>query len=452
MASHDLANLFNELVDKLGRNKRLLRAAARLAPFVGASIAEFISTGEKEEIISAIRGITEEQTERVLEQIQILLHEEEQSCLAPIAIVGSGNLEMLLHSPSCDSITLGAKHSVKVDDLWGGSGVNFAARLLSVGRVVLPVLTIADDHAGRQIMDSLGFMADKGGIKNETQALWSKMNLFNGAVQTPTSVLIIHQGERTVFRQQIETSVEYVTQLESQIDHMYSICDAPSTLLIGHVPRGLESPESIASVVQYAIEKYRNRTLIYSVFGSSQLRLGWKYWEKQIADNIDIFQLNLSEAKRFFSDSDQPATIHTVLDCLRRMRVSAVLTMDKFGALAIHAESDDIYVAWPIVDANDVIDSTGAGDAFAAGMVSVLSDIGPAFTTHDFVHALVEASRWAGAACTTIGGAGCEPGKELASFVQNNANCKRNNVETRRPFNVQELLTFIDLAFNRERN
>lgn len=228
---------------------------------------------------------------------------------------------------------------------------------------------------------------------------------------------------------------------------MFSTCDAPSAVLIGHVPRGIETPESTMSVLEHAINKYRNRTLIYTVLGSSQLRLGWKFWQKHISDNINVFQLNLSEAKDFFSEDAQPATINTVLDCLREMRVSAVLTMDKFGALAIHSKSDDIYVAWPIVNAYDVVDSTGAGDAFAAGMVSVLSDIGPAFTENDFQLALVEGSRWAGATCTTIGGAGRAPGKELSAFVENNKKCKRNNVETRKPINMQELLTFIDLAF-----
>ncbi len=446
MPNHDLTYRVKELFRKLGP-ERLLRAAARLAPIIGASAAELIPTRDTQEIILAIQDMTEGQTERILEQIRILLLEEEQSCLAPIAVVGSGNLEMLLHSPSSDSLTLGAKHSVKVHDLWGGSGVNFAARLLSVGRAVLPVLPIADDRAGRQIMLELQSIAAEAGIERETQGFWTELALFNRDVQTPTSVLIIHRGERTAFRQQVETGAKYLPLLMNQIDRMYSICDAPSALLIGHVPRGLETPEATASVVEHAIDKYRNRTLIYTVLGSSQLRLGWRFWQNHISDNINVFQLNLAEAKSFFAEGDQPATINTVLERLREMQVSAVLTMDKFGALAIHSGSDDIYVAWPPVDADDVIDSTGAGDAFAAGMVSILSDIGPAFTAHDFVHALGEGSRWAGAACTTVGGAGRSPGKELSGFVENNESCKRNNVETRRPLNMQELLTFIDLAF-----
>ncbi len=428
--------------------QKLVRAAAQLAPIVGASIAELIPNGESEAIVAAMRSITEEQTKRLLRQLESLTNETGTPHTAPIAVIGSGNLEMLLHSPSSDTIELGSKHSVKVESLCGGSGVNFAARLLSVGRVVLPVLPIKNDHAGKQILAFLQSAAKDAGILGDIRDLWQRMALFNSEVSTPTTVFIVHGSERTAFRQQVETGDGYLTQMKNQIEQLFAICDAPSALMIGHVPRGRETPEKTVEVLDYLIDRYRNRTLIYSVMGSSQLRLGWRFWEKHIRENMSVFQLNLSEAKSFFSADGKPCTTEAAIDHLKKMGVSAIITMDRFGAIATHSHSEDIYIAWPLVNAADVIDSTGAGDAFAAGAVSVLSEVGRGYSTHDFEHALAEGSRWAGAACTTLGGAGRSPGKELAAFVDKNPRSRSNNIETRRHCSLQELLTFVDLAYD----
>lgn len=441
-----MLKLYDKIKDKFYKlpKNRILRASALFAPIVGASIAELISTGDTEKILQEVRKITEEQSERLLRQLDYLT---EECTKAPIAVIGSGNLELLLHSPRDGRVVLGEKHSVKVDSLWGGSGVNFTIRLLSVGRPVLPILPIADDHAGKQIIKAIKAAAKEGNILEDMQKQWGNLSLFNSCVTTPTTVLVIHESDRTAFRQQAETADGYIDQLITQIDQLYSVCDSPSTLMIGHVPRGKTTPEETAVVVEHLLDKYRNRTLIYTVFGSSQLKLGWKYWENHIRDNIDVFQLNLSEAKAFFSNEGKPATIEEILKHFRSMNIWAVITMGKFGAIAIHSGSDDIYVIWPLVNSMDVCDSTGAGDAFAAGMVSVLSDIGREFSIHDFEQALSEGSRWASAACLVRGGSGRFPKKELAEFIDGNDRSKYNNVETRRHRSLHEVLTFIDLAF-----
>nr|VFK46564.1 MAG: Sugar or nucleoside kinase, ribokinase family [Candidatus Kentron sp. SD] len=442
-----IRNMFEKLF-RNASNEKIARATARLIPIVGSGMAELIPDKDIEKIIGEIHGITVEQTELLTRRLQEITQDDGQreNCGA-IAIVGSGNLEMLLHSPRTERIILGEKHSVRVETLWGGSGVNFARRLLSTGHIVLPVLPIAEDHAGKQIRDAMKMSAREGGIWEKIHEYWGQLKLFNSSVKTPTSVLVIHESERTAFRQQAKTKEGYPNQLKAQIDSLYSFCDSPSALLVGHVPRGNESPESIAEVLDYLLGKYRNRTLIYAVLGSSQLQLGWKFWETRIKDDIDIFQLNLSEAKRFFSDGDRPATVEIVLDHLREMNVSTVLTMDKFGAIATFSRSNDIFVVWPLIDSSDVYDSTGAGDAFAAGMISVLAGVGKGFSGHDFETALAEGAKWAGAACRTAGGSGYAPGKELSTFIENNTECKRNNVETRKYDNTRELLRLVDLAY-----
>jgi sugar/nucleoside kinase (ribokinase family) len=447
MNSENQYDDIKKLLDCLPREK-LLYASARIAPIVGASIAELLPIGDNQKIVSAMQQITEDQTERLLKQLQNLIKEADGQNNSPIVVIGSGNLEMLLHSPNNDSITLGAKHSVKVESIWGGSGVNFTTRLLSVGRMALTVLPIANDQAGKQIIHAMKSAAEEGCILDEIQKYWSNMSLFNSEVYTPTTVLLIHGTDRTVFRQEVKTGDRYIKQMKNQIDKLFSICKTPSALMIGHVPCGSETSESTAEVIDYLINKYKNKTLIYSVLGSSQLKLGWRFWEKHIRNNISVFQLNLSEAKFFFGDSGKPATTDNVLNKLRQMRVSAVLTVDKFGAIAIHSQSEDIYMALPVIDSADVLDSTGAGDAFAAGMASVLYDIGAGYTKYDFKQALAEGSRWASAACTIQGGAGRWPGKELAGFIDRNERCRYNNVEIRTYHSLREILTFLDRVYD----
>ena len=66
-----------QLVDRLPRAK-LLRAAARLAPIVGARIAELIPTGDSQRIAHAIRKITDEQTDRALDSLEAAIREVEK--------------------------------------------------------------------------------------------------------------------------------------------------------------------------------------------------------------------------------------------------------------------------------------------------------------------------------------------------------------------------------------
>ena len=89
--------------------------------------------------------------------------------------------------------------------------------------------------------------------------------------------------------------------------------------------------------------------------------------------------------------------------------------MDKFGAICSYkGGSDGIVISWPIDIA--VKDSTGAGDTFAAGVVSKLAGKSD-FSVYAFTEAIVEGRAWSAFACTMIEGAGEIPDKnELTRF------------------------------------
>jgi sugar/nucleoside kinase (ribokinase family) len=97
-------------------------------------------------------------------------------------------------------------------------------------------------------------------------------------------------------------------------------------------------------------------------------------------------------------------------------RITAVLTLDRFGALGTFCGSRDVVFA-PSFALEDFEDSTGAGDAFGAGLVHSLCQAGRQPTFDCFCAAIKEARLWSAHACTTRGAASqCPSRQELAAF------------------------------------
>ncbi len=100
-----------------------------------------------------------------------------------------------------------------------------------------------------------------------------------------------------------------------------------------------------------------------------------------------------------------------------------VVTLERFGAIGQLAGSDRPVAAWPFV-LDDLVDSTGAGDAMGSGIVASMAiddfeatEITDA-TRLDRFEAALDFGRVCGAhACTTAGGATrCPSLESLAAF------------------------------------
>jgi|GEM_PF-2240784 len=362
-----------------------------------------------------------------------------------VIVIGSGNLEFLLR-PEDSSVVLGSKHRVTRDCYVGGSGVNISRRLLSRGIGVLPVLSIGDDDAGHQILHSLASAAREGGIDELVQPIWSEHQLVNPAVQTPTSAILVHSNQRTIFQQRLGTAAGYLAALESRFDQGIGSSLGCDAVVLGHVPAGQDGDESAGATVKRLIEKIPSDVWSYVVLGGSQLRLGWEYWKDHLCEPIDVLQLNLKEAQRFFAPGNLTAGLSEVLDIARSTGMSVVLTLDRFGAIAIKPDDPGLWMVWPVIRNRDVQDATGAGDAFAAGAVAQLVECSE-LSVDDYTRMLQGASHWAGAACATMGGSGSEPGAELQQFLESHPLCNEANVEVRKDASAQELVNFLGLAF-----
>ncbi|MDP3442769.1 MAG: carbohydrate kinase family protein, partial [Ignavibacteria bacterium] len=177
-----------------------------------------------------------------------------------------------------------------------------------------------------------------------------------------------------------------------------------------------------SDITKRIIDKYKDKkkykTNIMINLGSSQIISGLDYWEKSMQD-CDVVQFNLHEAKRLFSVNQTvtPPNLLSIIHWLQEKKITALITLSKFGAIGSYKDGKDgLIFAWPI-ETNDFIDPTGAGDAFSAGMASILCEK-PSFSFADFFQAINIGKFWATYACTKIGGCGdCPTMDTINDFI-----------------------------------
>ena len=210
------------------------------------------------------------------------------------------------------------------------------------------------------------------------------------------------------------------------------------------------NPEHPGSCTRFILERFGTQAITLVNFGMSQLQLGFDFWKRQgVFRHIDVLQFNLREAKLFFSDNlDARRPLPSIVDTLRREHLTAIITLDRFGALGVHrALTDSVIIAWPAVEGFDVKDPTGAGDAFAAGVMSYLCE-------HDRVtpgafQSAIEIGRiWAGRACSSMGAVGeCPSQVDLREFTRSLEIDRRRATEVRIPHHAREIISLLDIAF-----
>jgi sugar/nucleoside kinase (ribokinase family) len=111
---------------------------------------------------------------------------------------------------------------------------------------------------------------------------------------------------------------------------------------------------------------------------------------------------------------------------LREQSITAIITLDKFGAVGnFKTGADGVMVVWPMIeDESKVADPTGTGDAFAAGVASVLSQ--KAEVSYPVFYEASRAGRlWAGYACTTVGGSAQSPSVSALADFEKTVTSKR---------------------------
>ncbi len=336
-----------------------------------------------------------------------------------IVVIGGANLEYIITSDQ--EIVHGSKNSVNIEELYGGSGVNYTLRLLHVGERVYPILFAGEDHAGHQIQEAVAsaLTADDAKIHN----FINKKDFFIKDVQTPRSTIIVEGTHRTILTYDQNTKNIFRSFVARRVKEVENI----GAIIIGHIhndkPTLSNNAEDLSTL--FAIKYFKDKNaLIYANFGAAQIDHGFSFWRDYLSF-IDILQLNIYEIKQFFQTDESLPSLESIINTIQNLNISAIITLDKFGALGILKEHQDtIFMARPVDLGEKFIDSTGAGDAFCAGMVATLNG-NKNITPNKFKEAMQVARSWAVYACKSFGGANqCPSAETIEMFhqkvIQNN--------------------------------
>nr|WP_320013499.1 carbohydrate kinase family protein [uncultured Desulfobacter sp.] len=371
-----------------------------------------------------------------------------------ILTIGSGNSEDILCLPPSSKIEIGSKHKVETEEHLGGSGVNYSMRLLSCGYDVFPILSIGYDSIGKHIKKELLKTARSNEASSHVIEFIGETDdekFYDPNIQTPSTTIVVENSRRTIFTKKIKDGVNFIKHVEKRLGYLKELIPKdPYIVMIGHIHSdSIEiSKENAGNTTKYIINSLKDRSIIFTNFGNSQLSLGLEFWKDSLPD-IDFFQVNLDEAKLFFRDKDEhEQKLPEIIEQIRELEINAVITLDKFGAIGIHKEEKDcIYIAWPVLYSSEVKDPTGSGDAFAAGIVAHLvhsRDKSP----NTFRSALSQAKIWAAFACGTYGGASdCPTSKSLEKYKDTILLRSDKTVEIRNQNFASEILTLLDIAF-----
>lgn len=440
-------------LDKFLDDHRIKPAALSALPYIGNSLAIIIYGDELDTKISELENKTASQQQEIINKIEELMGKNWDIPKSIVAI-GSGNAENILECNSGD-IEFGSKHQVTMKHEYGGSAVNVTTRLLTMEHDVYSVITIGGDRLGNQIRDRLRKVAEQSEASASVLRYINSNEFFADGIETPSSTVIVSGTERTIFSQPPGKVGNFSSFMNKRLEAFNQESSRhPRVVMIGHIyadngkHKDLERGECTIAI----LNKFHNRSLILANFGNSQIKHMSKFWEEHLS-KINVFQLNIKEAKKFFQDRDDVNTLTDIIKWFKNKKVNAVITLDKFGAIATHRDYEGVIIAWPIISATQVKDTTGAGDAFAAGMASVLCENNSVKDIH-FQSALKVARLWAAESCKHIGASGkCPNKKDIEEYQQ----CLQNEaVEFSRPItpiatmsmgSAYDILSLIDIAF-----
>lgn len=435
-------------------DRRILRAVIKSIPYIGEGIDELINGGDIEDLIRKANAESESRQIEILNKLDVYIERTEIKT-PTIICVGGGNAEEILKLD--EELVVGDKHSVIKEELIGGSAVNYSMRLLTAGYDVLPILAIGNDRIGDNIRSELLEACKLSDTSSFVSSFITDNDgeaFFDPYIQTSSTTILLESAKRTIFTQKLRNGEHFVHYLKRRLKDAIEHASVPAAVVIGHIHSDSESinPKTPGECTILLIDKFKSKSLVYTNFGKSQINLRFEFWKDHLS-KIDIFQLNLSEAKLFFSQNSLVEIVSIIRETQKEIQnMSVVITLDRFGAIGVHKElPDSIIISWPMLEVKDVVDPTGAGDAFAAGMVSHLCanwDPKKGISSNNFQCAIEKARLWAAHACSTYGGSGKCPDQETLEKYQEKINPnKRCAVEVRNKNFIGEVMTLLDIAF-----
>jgi ribokinase len=225
----------------------------------------------------------------------------------------------------------------------GGNAANVAAGLAKLAVKTAIVTELGDDSNGQLIFETLKY----AGVKTSFVKKIKK-------TQSRYSVIMTFQGERTI--------LAYHPPHTYHKPHITAHCDWLYYTSMG------KTFETVHAAVQSYLKKNPNTFLALNP-GSYQLREGLKEI-KEILPRVNFLIVNREEAERIVGK--RLLTTNTIEKLLYKLHAQGpqlvVITDGHNGAYAFDGKK---HYFQPIIPAM-VVSKTGAGDAFAAGMLAAL--------------------------------------------------------------------------------
>ena len=149
--------------------------------------------------------------------------------------------------------------------------------------------------------------------------------------------------------------------------------------------------------------------------------------------------------RKIFSRLNPNMRLSEMIEWFRVRKINIIVTIGKFGAVGAFENGEQGIVFAPPIILNQFVDSTGAGDAFMAGLASKIYRTNK-LTFQGYVDAIAEARTWGAYACTTLGAASnCPSRKRLAEFKAQNMSGENNRIEIVPVKEVQKILNTFDM-------
>jgi sugar/nucleoside kinase (ribokinase family) len=371
-----------------------------------------------------------------------------------IVSIGGANAEYIYKLNN--EIAIGQKNNTVAvaAEMVGGGGMNFASRLISTGRETFPILTIGNDRSGKTIQQELLRLAIREKLSNPLQNFINSDDFFAPDLETSYATVIVQGTKRTILscppKGYGNDLQEYIERRLRQVENLNG--SAPKIIRISHL-HDLQTQKSKqysgSEIVKRIIQAYSDKSMIIFNPGTTQLKDGIKFWEKEL-QRISVLQVNMIEAKRFFAISRLPTSLVNMIEWFKSREISVVITLARFGAIGSFQDGKDgIIFAWPLELAEkDMVDPTGAGDAFAAGFASEFYE-NPELSFINFFTAIDQGRYWSTYACKTLGGAGdCPTASRLDDFCDEmQQRSSYRPTEIVKQSHVDDYLQLIDKAF-----